>query len=138
MPDEREVPCCDPEWSNGSNAIVHGPENVHKTVEQRTKLGSNLRSLAEVELVEEEIQDPRDCAGYSKDAVGGAGVKCLHHVPTDKAACSFACNQCTQGYRCYKINIFSNKGNHKSDASSCPPAATRNGIIMPSPSIAAK
>lgn len=137
MRDEREGWCCNPKWSNGANAIVHGPENVHKTVERTTKLGSNLRSLAEVELVEEEIQDPRDCAGYSKYAVGGAGVKCLHHVPTDKAACSFACNQYTQlteksrGYRCYKINIFSNKGNHKSDTSSCPRCCYSERKVLP-------
>lgn len=110
--------CCNSKWRNGTKAP--------KTVERRTTFSSNLRSLAEVEHVEEEIQDPRNRAGYSKYAVGGAGVKRLHHVPADKAACSFACNQCTehieksQGYRCQKINIFCNKGNHKSKTCSFP------------------
>lgn len=127
--------CCNPKWSNGDNADEHEPEKAHKTVERRTQLGSNLRSLAEVELVEEEIQEPCDRARYSEYAVGGAGAEGRHHVPADKAACSFACNQCTkliaksQGYRCRKINTFFNKGNNRSKSSSCPKCRFSNGII---------
>jgi hypothetical protein len=71
----------------------HEPEKASKNVKRRTEFGSNLWSLAEVEMVEEEIEDPRDCASHSKHAVGGTSANSRHHVPTDKAACSFACNQ---------------------------------------------
>jgi hypothetical protein len=49
-------------------------------------VSSNLQYLAEVELVKQEVQEPRDGAGHRKYAVRGARIKRLHHVAANEAA----------------------------------------------------
>jgi hypothetical protein len=61
-------------------------EKVFPNLEGRTQVISNLRSLADVELVIQEVQEPRDGAGHSKYAERGARTKRLHHVAANKAA----------------------------------------------------
>ena len=62
------------------------PEKDFPNLEGKTQVISNLRSLAEVDLVIQEVQEPRDSAGHSKYAVRGARTIRLHHVAANKAA----------------------------------------------------
>jgi hypothetical protein len=68
-------------------------EKAFTSLEERTQGIANLWSLAEVEPVIQEVQEPCDGAGHGKDAVRGARTKRLHHVAANKAACTPACNK---------------------------------------------
>ena len=84
------------------------PEKAFPSLEGRTQVTSNLRSLADVELVVQEVQEPRDGAGHSKYAVRGARAKRLHHVATNKAAWTLACNTqlCNSRGHCRQNRLF--------------------------------
>jgi len=62
------------------------PEKAFPSLEGRAQVISNLRSLAEVELVIQEVQEPRDGAGHCKYPEGATHTKRIHHVAANKAA----------------------------------------------------
>ena len=77
---------CEPNRHTAAIIFHPGPEKSFTSLERRTQMISNLRSLADVKLVIQEVQEPRDGAGHSKYAVRGARSKSLHHVAANKTA----------------------------------------------------
>jgi len=77
---------CEPNRHTAAIIFHQEPEKAFPSLEGKTQLISNLRSLAEVELVIQEVQEPRDGAGHSKYAVRGARTKRRHHVAANKTA----------------------------------------------------
>lgn len=99
---------CEPNRHTAAIIFDHEPEKAFPSLEGRTQVISNLRSLAEVELVIQEVQEPRDEAGHSKYAVRGARAISLHHVAANKAARTLACNTqlCNSRGYCRQNRLF--------------------------------
>jgi len=77
---------CEPNRHTVAIIFHRETEKAFPSLEGRTQLISNLRSLADVKLVVQEVQEPRDGAGHSKYAVRDARTKSLHQVAANKAA----------------------------------------------------